>query len=97
MNSYFVYIMASERKTLYIGVTNDVARRVTEHKDKLVKGFTQKYNVTHLVYFEEFENIDEAIDREKQLKKWNREWKINLIETENPDWKDRYGDILESS
>jgi len=88
--------MASQRKTLYIGVTNDLIRRVAEHKNKSISGFTQRYNVTRLVYFEEFENIHEAIDREKQLKKWNRAWKINLIERANPEWKDLFQLVLES-
>ena len=89
MKKYFVYIMASQRNgTLYIGVTNDIVRRVYEHKNDLIKGFTEKYNVNMLVYFDETNNINDAIKREKQLKKWNRKWKLELIEKNNLDWKD---------
>jgi putative endonuclease len=94
---YFVYILASKRNgTLYIGVTNDLVRRIYEHKEKMIKGFTQKYNVSMLVYYEEHGNIYNAIQREKQMKKWNRAWKIDLIEKYNPKWKDLYneGDII---
>jgi len=88
---YAVYILASRiGGTLYIGVTNDLIRRVTEHRNKLVPGFTKKYNVSRLVYFERFHYIGEAIGREKQLKKWRREWKIQLIEQSNPIWVDLY-------
>ncbi len=81
--------MASKRNgVLYIGVTNNLIRRVYEHKNNLVIGFTQKYFVHRLVYFEKTEDINSAIIREKQLKKWNRKWKIELIEKENPKWKD---------
>jgi putative endonuclease len=87
---YFIYILASKKNgTLYIGVTNSIERRVEEHKNKLDSNcFTAKYDVNILVYFEKFQYIDDAIKREKQLKKWNRQWKINLIEEENKDWKD---------
>ena len=88
MKEYYVYIMASKSKVLYIGVTNDLERRLWEHKEKIVKGFTAKYNVDRLVYFEQYGDIYEAISREKQLKNWHRQWKINLIEKTNPDWKD---------
>ena len=85
----FVYILASKRNgTLYIGVTNDLNRRIAEHKAHINKGFTQKYNVTQLVYFESYSNFNQAIEREKQLKEWNRAWKISLIESMNPQWKD---------
>jgi putative endonuclease len=88
---YFVYILASRiGGTLYIGVTNDLLRRVAEHREKLVPGFTRKYGVARLVYFEEFQDIRDAIEREKQLKKWNRAWKIRLIEAKNPNWDDLY-------
>jgi putative endonuclease len=80
---------------LYIGVTNDLIRRVDEHKNGLVKGFTKQYNVKDLVYFEDTTDIFGAIEREKQLKKWNRSWKIKLIEADNPDWKDLYPDLVE--
>ena len=73
---------------MYIGVTNNLERRVLEHRNKIVKGFTSRYNVDKLVYFEKFSDINEAIKREKRLKKWNRQWKIDLIEKDNPEWKD---------
>jgi putative endonuclease len=87
---YYIYILASKKNgTLYIGVTNSIERRIEEHKNKLDPNcFTAKYNVNILVYFETFQYIDDAIKREKQLKKWNRQWKINLIEEDNKDWKD---------
>ena len=87
--TYFVYILASKRNgTLYIGVTNDLQRRVWEHKQGLVPGFTKKHGVNKLVYFEAFEDVHAAIRRETKLKKYKREWKINLIQQENVDWKD---------
>jgi putative endonuclease len=87
--TFFVYILASKRNgTLYIGVTNDLARRMSEHKAKLVAGFTRKYNVDQLVYFEAFDSILEARAREHSLKRWRRAWKIKLIEDLNPDWND---------
>jgi len=82
-------MLASKKNgVLYIGVTNDIERRVFEHKNKLVKGFTSRYNVDQLMYFEKFTNIKEAIKREKRLKKWNRQWKIDLIEKDNSEWHD---------
>src|SRR3954471_8438400 len=91
---YYVYVLASERNgTLYIGVTNNIVRRVYEHQEGLVEGFTQKYEVKQLVYFEEFSDVEFAIQREKRLKKWNRDWKLRLIEKSNPDWKDLYPEI----
>lgn len=91
MREYFVYILCSNpRGTLYIGITNDLSRRIKEHKNKTLPGFTQKYNVDKLVYFESFQYIYDAFRREKQLKKWNRAWKIQLIENANPQWKDFY-------
>ncbi|MES0811527.1 GIY-YIG nuclease family protein [Roseibium sp. SCPC15] len=84
-----VYILASDRNgTLYIGVTSDLPRRVFEHQNGLIGGFTKTYDVKRLVYAEEHERIDEAIAREKQLKNWKRAWKIDLIENSNPDWRD---------
>ena len=77
-------------RTLYVGVTNDLARRVGEHKLKVVEGFTEKYDVVRLVYFEQFDDPENAIKREKRLKKWNRSWKIRLIEEQNPNWEDLY-------
>lgn len=89
MNKYYVYILASQRNgTLYTGLTNDLERRVLEHKQKVVKGFTAKYNVNLLVYFEEYESVDEAVLREKRMKKWKRVWKLELIEKKNPKWND---------
>jgi putative endonuclease len=89
--AFFVYILASQRNgTLYVGVTNDLIRRVSEHKQGIIKGFTSKYNVKQLVYYETFSNVIEAISREKQLKKWNRGWKLKLIEKGNPKWEDLY-------
>ncbi len=86
---YFVYMLASAKHgTLYIGVTNDLQRRMWEHKEGKVAGFTEKYGVHRLVWFEIHQEINEAILREKQLKKWNRDWKIKLIEKDNPDWLD---------
>ena len=88
-NQYYIYILASQKNgTLYIGVTNDLERRVLEHKQKINEGFTSKYEVTRLVYFESLQYINDAILREKRLKKWNRQWKINLIEEENKEWND---------
>src|SRR5690625_407595 len=85
------YILASKRNgTLYVGVTSDLLKRVWEHKNKAVDGFTQKYGVHQLVYYELHNDMVAAITREKQLKKWNRQWKINLIEAENPEWRDLY-------
>jgi putative endonuclease len=86
---YYVYILANKKHgTLYIGVTNDLIRRVYEHKAKLVKGFTAKYGIYKLVYYEVFDDPSLAIAREKQLKKWHREWKIRIIEHGNPNWDD---------
>ena len=91
MKSYFVYILCSDKKgTLYTGVTNDLMRRIYEHKAKLVKGFTEKYSVSRLVYMEEHNDVQYALYREKAIKKWKREWKINLIQKSNPEWKDLY-------
>ena len=92
---YYIYILTSKKNgTLYIGVTSDLVKRVYEHKNDLVEGFTQKYTIHNLVYFEATESIESAIMREKQLKKWNRAWKINLIEKSNPAWKDLYPDLI---
>ena len=94
MKSYYVYIMASKKDgVLYVGITNDLVRRVYEHRNDLTKGFTSRYYVHRLVYFEETDDIGAAIDREKQLKKWKRDWKIRLIEKENPEWDDLYDEI----
>lgn len=91
MKTYCVYILASKRNgTLYVGVTSNLKGRVWQHKEKAVKGFTEKYTVSQLVYYECMEDVFSAIRREKQLKKWNRAWKIRLIEEKNPQWKDLY-------
>ena len=88
---YFVYILANKRNgTLYVGVTNNLLKRVFQHKEKIVQGFTCKYKVNMLVYYEHFSDIYCAIEREKKLKKYRRQWKINLIESTNPDWTDLY-------
>ena len=93
-NSY-VYILASKKHgTLYVGVTADLVKRVYEHKNDLVKGFTQKYKVHQLAYFEVFEDIEEAIQRETCIKRWKRDWKIELIEKNNPEWNDLYDAIV---
>lgn len=92
---YSVYILASKKNgTLYIGVTNHLPTRVTQHKEGIIEGFTKKYNVKTLVWFEDFSEIDTAIQREKTMKKWPRQWKINLIECGNPDWNDLYLTIV---
>jgi len=92
--SFYVYILASRiGGTLYIGVTNDLIRRVAEHRLKHTKGFTEKYEVGRLVYFEQFDDVKNAIKREKRLKRWNRAWKIRLIEEHNPNWDDLYPGI----
>ena len=94
MKTYYVYIMASRKNgTLYIGVTNDIARRAYEHREGLIPGFTKRYAVNLLVHIEPFDDICYAIQREKNLKKWPREWKIALIEETNPDWRDLYDDL----
>jgi putative endonuclease len=85
---YYVYIMASHSRTLYTGVTNDLLRRVYEHKHRLTPGFTSKYNMTRLVYFEDAGDVRSAIEREKQIKGWLRAKKIALIEAANPEWRD---------
>jgi len=93
--SYFVYILSSGRNgTLYIGVTSNLVKRIWEHKNQLIDGFTKKYEIHHLVYYEIHENPESAITREKQIKKWNRSWKIRMIEELNPEWKDLYSKIL---
>jgi putative endonuclease len=88
MKQFYVYIMTNKSKTLYVGVTNNLQRRVYEHRNKIIQGFTSKYNITKVVYFEVFNDIESAIRREKQIKGWLRKKKIDLIESTNPDWID---------
>ena len=91
---YYVYILASGRNgTLYIGVTSNIVRRVYEHRENLVEGFTQRHEVKQLVHFEEYGDVHLAMQREKRLKKWKRDWKLRLIEKSNPDWTDLYSSI----
>ena len=93
-NLYFVYIMASGRNgTLYIGMSNELGRRAYEHRNGLVEGFTARYGVKMLVYYESYEEVEAAIRRETRLKKWKRRWKLELIEFFNPDWRDLYDDL----
>jgi putative endonuclease len=96
MKYYYVYILASKRRgTLYIGVTNDLIRRIYEHKNGLVEGFTKRYKVYNLVYYQQCEDIESVIQREKHLKAWHREWKIRLIEETNPMWKDLSSNLFQ--
>lgn len=91
----YVYVLANQRYgTLYVGCTTDLIQRICEHKNKVVEAFTKKYNVTQLVYFEPHAGMQEALLRERQIKKWKRDWKINLIEQDNPYWIDLYDEIL---
>ncbi|MCO6179908.1 GIY-YIG nuclease family protein [Ciceribacter sp. RN22] len=90
----FVYIMTNHKHgTLYIGVTSDLERRIYEHREELVKGFTSTYGLKRLVWYEEHQSIGSAIQREKSLKRWYRQWKIELIESLNPDWRDLYPEL----
>jgi putative endonuclease len=94
--NYYVYILTNfDETSFYIGVTNDILRRIYEHKNKLFKGHSQKYNLVKLVYYEITSSIEEAILREKKLKNWHKEWKINLIKKSNPEFKDLYEDLFE--
>jgi putative endonuclease len=95
MKSYYVYILASRRNgTLYIGVTNDLVRRAYDHKNDAIEGFTKNYGVHMLVYYESYKDVQDALAREKRMKKWKHQWKIDLIESKNPDWKDLYSEII---
>jgi putative endonuclease len=95
MNQYYVYIITNQKYgTLYIGVTNDIIRRIWDHKQKTIKGFSEKYNLDKLVYYETTESIETAITREKQLKNWQRQWKIEMIDKFNPEWTDLYSTLL---
>jgi putative endonuclease len=92
---YYVYILASRKHgTLYLGMTNDLVRRVHQHKSRATSGFTSRYGVDRLVWFECYDNLVSAITREKELKKWRRDWKIRLIGETNPDWLDSYNEIV---
>jgi len=92
---FYVYILASKRNgTLYTGVTSDLIKRVWQHKHHMVEGFTKKYRVKKLVYYEVHDNTESAITREKQIKKWRRKWKLRLIEEKNPQWTDLYDEIV---
>jgi len=92
---YYVYIMASKRNgTLYIGSSNNLIRRAYEHRNGLVEGFTKRYKVNRLVYYEIADSLEAALNRERQLKKWKRKWKLDLIEKDNPDWEDLYDKLL---
>ena len=89
IHQYHLYILANKKNgTLYIGVSNNLERRMFEHKNKLIQGFTKKYGLDKLVYFETYQYVNDAIKREKNMKKWKRQWKINLIEEHNPNWED---------
>ncbi|MCP4354618.1 MAG: GIY-YIG nuclease family protein [Proteobacteria bacterium] len=91
---YYVYILFSKKRgTTYVGVTRDLVKRVYEHKNKVVEGFSKKYGIDKLGHYEVFEDVRNAIEREKELKKWHRQWKIDLIEKENPDWDDLYEQV----
>jgi len=97
MKNYYVYIVTNKpRGTLYIGMTSELIRRAYEHRNGLIDGFTKKYNLKMLVHFEVFNRVEDAITREKRLKKWNRQWKIDLIEKSNPEWDDLYIKLVES-
>jgi putative endonuclease len=96
MKNYYVYILASKKHgTLYLGVTSDLVKRVYEHKQNAIEGFTKKYNVHCLVYYEVYQDVGETILREKLMKKWNRKWKIRCVEEMNPEWKDLYNEIVQ--
>jgi len=96
MNRYYVYILSSDRNgTLYIGVTSDLIKRTYEHRSGTIAGFTRKYNAHQLVYYEITNDINSAITREKLLKSWNRKWKLDLIEKNNPQWEDLYPSIVQ--
>ncbi|GAB5502833.1 MAG: GIY-YIG nuclease family protein [Pyruvatibacter sp.] len=92
--AYFVYIMANKKNgTLYVGSTGDIVRRVHEHREKSIEGFTTRYDVARLVYYDVFDDYETARQRERRIKKWNRAWKVELIETANPAWRDLWNEI----
>ncbi|MFA6547925.1 MAG: GIY-YIG nuclease family protein [Candidatus Magasanikbacteria bacterium] len=89
--TYYIYILSNQKNgVLYVGVTNNLLRRIHEHKQETIEGFTQKYHIHNLVYYEQYDDVRNAITREKQIKKWNRKWKTELIEKDNPEWNDLY-------
>jgi len=93
-NQYYIYILTSKRNSvLYIGVTSNLIKRIYEHKNNIIEGFSKKYRIHKLVYYEIINDIESAIRREKQLKKWNRKWKLELIEKNNPEWRDLYFEL----
>ncbi len=95
MKEYYVYILSNKcNGTLYVGVTSNIIRRIWQHKQKFTKGFTTKYDIDKLVYFEQFNDVNLAIGREKRLKEYKRKWKLDLINSSNPDWKDLYEEFL---
>lgn len=95
LNNYYVYILSNKNNTvLYIGVSNNLVRRIWEHKNKIFEGFTAKYNIDKLVYYEVYYDVNDAIRREKQIKNWHKEWKTNLIKSVNPEFKDLYKEII---
>ena len=93
MKQYFVYILTNNSGALYVGFTSNLKNRIWEHKNKVVKGFTEKYNIDKIIYFEQSENVHSAIQREKQIKGWSRKKKIALFEKENPEWRDLYDEL----
>ncbi len=94
MSYHYIYILTNRpHGTLYIGVTTDLRRRVWEHKSKQIEGFTKRYNIGNLIYYEVYEDYWDAANREKRMKKWNRDWKIELIEKSNPEWRDLYNEL----
>lgn len=94
MKNVYIYILTNKPNgVLYIGLTTNLPKRIEDHKNKIVKGFTNKYNLTNLIYYEKQENLEQAAQRERLMKKWKREWKINRIENKNPQWNDLYEDL----
>ncbi|MBN2019583.1 MAG: GIY-YIG nuclease family protein [Sedimentisphaerales bacterium] len=97
MGEHYVYILASKRKgTLYVGMARDLGKRVVRHKSKRANQFAAKYDVKKLVYYEKYKSLEEAVKREKQVKKWRREWKIQMIEKRNPEWQDLFGEVVKT-
>lgn len=95
MKTFYIYILASKKNgVLYVGITSNLIQRIYQHRNSLIDGFTKKYHITKLVFFEETNDINEALTREKRLKKWNRAWKIELIEKTNPNWDDLYDSLI---